>query len=52
MFVESLDPEKPLGKAIHDYLNKNWWRGYSIGFCSGIIYSYGLVLFIDYWKRK
>jgi hypothetical protein len=48
MYVESLDPTKPLGKLIKDYVDKKWWHGFSIGFCSGILYSYGLfVLFIE-----
>jgi hypothetical protein len=52
MIVESLDPSKPLGKAIQSYVNQHWWRGFSLGFTSGIIYSYGLVLLIEYWHKK
>jgi hypothetical protein len=47
MYVESIDPSKPLGKLILNYVNKKWWNGFSFGFCSGIIYSYLLVMFYD-----
>jgi hypothetical protein len=50
MYVQSLDPEKPLGKAVYDYVRVKWWNGFSFGFCAGIIYSYGLFLLIE--KRK
>lgn len=47
MYVESLDPEKPLGKAIYNYVRLKWWNGFSVGFCTGIIYSFGLYLLTE-----
>jgi hypothetical protein len=50
MYVESLDTSKPMGKAMYDYVKLKWWNGFSVGFCVGIIYSYGLYLISE--KRK
>jgi hypothetical protein len=49
-YIESVDTEKPLGKIVDHYSNMRWWRGFYIGWISGITYSSLLFLYFHYKK--
>lgn len=36
-YIQHVDTSKPLGKLVENYANQKWWKGFYIGWSSGLI---------------
>lgn len=49
-YIESVDIDKPLGQIVENYSNTRWWRGFCVGWISGITYCSVFYLYFHYTK--
>lgn len=48
MFIQSVDPSKPVGKLVLDFADRYWWKGLWTGIGVGMICSLSFYQFTKF----